>query len=80
MLYDYSATIARSRLSELHQTWSVSRDHRRCRDSSPPCAPTRRILAYDAFVKQWMEDKVVPEYRVTQAKRLGPVGYEVRRS
>jgi len=52
------------------RTWSVGRDHPALQDfvaSMRPYAPD--AAAYDAFVKEWMEDRVVPEYRVTSAKK-----------
>jgi hypothetical protein len=80
MLYDYLGhDRALAGYRNFIQTWSVSRDHPALQDFVAAMRPyAQDPVAYDAFVKQWMEDKVVPEYRVTQAKRLSDrSGYEV---
>jgi len=80
MLYDYLGhDRALAGYRNFIQTWSVSRDHPALQDFVAAMRPyARDPVAYDAFVKQWMEDKVVPEYRVTEAKRLSDrSGYEV---
>ena len=80
MLYDYLGhDRALAGYRNFIQTWSVSRDHPALQDFVAAMRPyAQDLVAYDAFVKQWMEDKVVPEYRVTEAKRLsGRSGYEV---
>ena len=80
MIYDY---LGHERALEGYrnfiQTWSVSRDHPALQDFVAAMRPyAQDPVAYDAFVKQWMEDKVVPEYRVTSAKRTADgKGYDV---
>jgi ABC-2 type transport system permease protein len=61
------------------RTWSLGRDHPALQDfvaSMRPYAPD--APAYDAFVKEWLEDRVVPEYQVSSAKKAkSGDGYEV---
>ncbi|MGH7681116.1 MAG: M1 family aminopeptidase [Candidatus Eiseniibacteriota bacterium] len=61
------------------QTWSVSRDHPALQDfvaAMRPYAPDP--AAFDAFVKEWCEDKVMPEYRLADAKKTKDGdGYDV---
>ena len=61
------------------QTWSVSRDHPALEDfvaAMRPYAPDP--AAYDAFVKEWCEDKAMPEYRIAGAKKAkAGDGYDV---
>jgi len=80
MLYDYLGhDRALAGYRNFIQTWSVSRDHPALQDFVAAMRPyAEDPVAYDAFVKQWMEDRVVPEYRVSGAKRItaGP-GYTV---
>src|SRR6185503_6496909 len=53
------------------RTWSVSRDHPALQDYVAAMRPyAADTTAYDAFVHQWFEDRVVPEYRVTSAKKV----------
>jgi len=81
MLYDY---LGHDRAIEGYRnfirTWSVSRDHPALQDFVLAMRPyARDPVAYDAFVKEWFEDRVVPEYRVeraTKSKEAG--GYEVQ--
>jgi len=80
MLYDYLGhERALEGIRSFIQTWSVSRDHPALQDfvlamRSYAADPQ----AYDAFVKQWFEDRVVPEYRVVSAKKTkNGSGYDV---
>ncbi|MBI4364274.1 MAG: hypothetical protein HY568_02495 [Candidatus Latescibacteria bacterium] len=80
MLYDFLGhDRALAGYRNFIRTWSVSRDHPALQDfvaAMRPFAPNAG--AYDAFVKQWFEDRVVPEYRVTSARRSKKGdGYEV---
>jgi hypothetical protein len=80
MLYDYLGhDRALAGYRNFIQTWSVSRDHPALQDFVAAMRPyAQDPVAYDAFVKQWMEDKVVPEYRVSDAKRISArSGYNV---
>jgi hypothetical protein len=52
------------------QTWSTSRDHPALQDFVAAMRPyAADKAAYDAFTKQWFEDKVVPQYQVSAAKK-----------
>ena len=80
MLYDYLGhDRALAGYRNFIQTWSVSRDHPALQDFVAAMRPyAQDPVAYDAFVKEWMEDKVVPEYRVVDAtKRKVGDGFEV---
>jgi ABC-type transport system involved in multi-copper enzyme maturation permease subunit len=80
MLYDY---LGHDRAMEAYhhffQEWSTSRDHPALQDfvaDMRPYADDR--AAYDAFCKQWFEDKVVPQYQVSNPKKTkSEHGYEV---
>ncbi len=80
MLYDY---LGHDRALEGYRhfirTWSVSRDHPALQDFVAAMRPyAADTTTYDAFVRQWMEEKVVPEYRVMAASRVKRGdGYEV---
>ena len=80
MVYDYLGhERARAAYRDFFQTWSVSRDHPALQDF---VAAMRKYAAdpaaYDAFAKQWFEDKVVPEYRIADAsKQPNGEGYDV---
>jgi hypothetical protein len=61
------------------QTWSTSRDHPALQDF---VAAMRGYAAdkaaYDAFTKEWFEDKVVPQYQISNPKKTKSAeGYEV---
>lgn len=71
MIYDF---LGHDRAMEAYRnfflTWSQGRDHAAMQDfvaDMRPYAPDP--AAYDAFVKQWVEDKVVPQYVVEDAKK-----------
>lgn len=76
MLYDYLGhERAMAAYHDFFQTWSTNRDHPALQDfvaAMRPYAPDP--AAYDAFVKQWFEDKVVPQYRVSAAKKSAHEG------
>jgi len=80
MLYDY---LGHDRAIEGYRAfcreWSVSRDHPALQDIVAAMRPyAADPVRYDAFVKQWFEDKVMPEYRVESAvKRKNGAGYDV---
>ena len=71
MLYDFMGhDRALAGYQNFIRTWSVGRDHPALQDfvaSMRPYAPD--AAAYDVFVKEWLEDRVVPEYRVVSAKK-----------
>jgi hypothetical protein len=80
MLYDFMGhDRALAGYQHFIRTWSVGRDHPALQDfvaSMRPYAPD--AVAYDAFVKEWLEDRVVPEYRVISAKKAkSGNGYDV---
>ncbi|MGE5176612.1 MAG: M1 family aminopeptidase, partial [Hyphomicrobiales bacterium] len=71
MLYDY---LGHDRALEAYRAfirdWSVSRDHPALQDLIAALRPyAADPAAYDRFVKQWCEDRVVPEYRFEGAKK-----------
>ncbi|HEX5131817.1 MAG TPA: M1 family aminopeptidase [Candidatus Krumholzibacteria bacterium] len=71
MVYDY---IGHERALEgyrnFFRTWSASRDHPALQDFVAAMRPYAEDPdAYDAFTKQWFEDKVVPQYVVRGAKK-----------
>ena len=80
MLYDYLGhDRALAGLRHFIGTWSESRDHPALQDF---VADMRLFaadpVAYDAFVKQWFEDRAMPEYRLTGArKEKRGSGYDV---
>lgn len=71
MLYDFLGhDQAMAAYRNFFQTWSQSRDHPTLQDfveAMRPYAPDP--AAYHAFITQWFEDRVVPEYRVAHAKK-----------
>ena len=80
MLYDYLGhDRALAGYREFFRTWSVSRDHPALQDIILAMRPyAADPVAYDAFVKQWFEDKAMPEYRVVKAvKSKNGTGYDV---
>jgi ABC-type transport system involved in multi-copper enzyme maturation permease subunit len=80
MLYDFMGhERALAAYRNFFQTWSRSRDHPALQDFVAAMRPyAGDAAAYDAFVKQWFEDRVIPQYQVTGAKktRVGD-GWEV---
>ncbi|HLQ67670.1 MAG TPA: M1 family aminopeptidase [Candidatus Limnocylindrales bacterium] len=80
MLYDYLGhDQALAGYREFFRTWSVSRDHPALQDLIAAMRPyAADSAAYDAFVKQWFEDRVVPQYQITGAAETKQgVEYEV---
>ncbi len=71
MLYDFMGPErAQTAYRNFFQTWSTSRDHPALQDFVAAMRPyAEDPIAYDAFTKQWFEDKVVPEYRVESASK-----------
>ena len=71
MLYDFMGhDRAIAGLRHFIGTWSESRDHPALQDFVAAMRPyAADPTAYDAFVKQWFEDRVVPEYHLTAAKK-----------
>jgi ABC-2 type transport system permease protein len=71
MLYDFMGPErAQAAYRNFFQTWSASRDHPALQDFVAAMRPyAEDPAAYDAFTKQWFEEKVVPEYRVSTAKK-----------
>lgn len=80
MLYDY---VGHDRALEGYRAfcrqWSESRDHPALQDIVAAMRPYAADPAkYDAFVKQWFEDKAMPEYRIEKAvKAKAGSGYDV---
>jgi len=80
MLYDFlGADQARVAYRNFFETWSQSRDHPALQDFVAAMRPyAEDATAYDAFTKQWFEDKVVPQYRLTNAAKVASGdGYDV---
>jgi ABC-type transport system involved in multi-copper enzyme maturation permease subunit len=80
MLYDFMGPErAQTAYRNFFQEWSASRDHPTLPDFVAAMRPyAADPVAYDAFTKQWFEDKVVPEYRVTTAtKTANGDGFDV---
>ncbi len=71
MLYDYLGhERALAGYREFVRTWSVSRDHPALQDLVAALRPyASDTTAYDAFVKQWFEDRAMPQYRITRATK-----------
>ncbi|TMQ63738.1 MAG: hypothetical protein E6K79_08800 [Candidatus Eisenbacteria bacterium] len=71
MLYDFMGhDRALAGYQHFIRTWSVGRDHPALQDFVASMRPyAADAAAYDAFVKEWLEDRVVPEYRVVSAKK-----------
>jgi hypothetical protein len=71
MLYDYLGhEPALEGYRHFIRTWSVSRDHPALQDFVAAMRPyAADSAAYDSFVKQWMEDRAMPEYRFTSARK-----------
>ena len=71
MLYDFlGPDRAAAAYRNFFDTWRDSRDHPALQDfvaAMRPYAPDS--VAYDAFIKEWFEDKVVPQYTVARATR-----------
>jgi hypothetical protein len=80
MLYDFMGhDRALAGVQHFIRTWSESRDHPALQDfvaAMRPYAPNPS--EYDAFVKQWFEDRAMPEYRITEARKVRRgSGYDV---
>jgi ABC-2 type transport system permease protein len=71
MLYDFMGhDRALAGVQHFIRTWSGSRDHPALQDFVAAMRPyAADPAAYDAFVKEWFEDRAMPEYRVTAAKK-----------
>lgn len=80
MLYDYLGhDRALDGYRAFCQAWSVSRDHPVLQDLVAAMRPyAADPVKYDAFVKEWFEDKAMPEYRIENAvKSKTGGGYDV---
>ncbi|MGE5178817.1 MAG: ABC transporter permease/M1 family aminopeptidase [Bacteroidota bacterium] len=80
MLYDYLGhDRALAGYRAFCREWSVSRDHPALQDLVLAMRPyAADPVKYDAFAKQWFEEKAMPEYRVENAaKRKIGSGYDV---
>ena len=80
MLYDFMGhDRALAGVQHFIRTWSESRDHATLQDFVAAMRPyAADPAAYDAFVKQWMEDRAMPEYRVVSARKAKEgSGYDV---
>ena len=80
MLYDFMGhDRALAGVQHFIRTWSESRDHAALQDFVAAMRPyAADPVAYDAFVKEWFEDRAMPEYRITSAtKRKQGDGYDV---
>jgi ABC-type transport system involved in multi-copper enzyme maturation permease subunit len=71
MLYDFlGPERATAAYRNFFQTWARSRDHPALQDFVAAMRPyAADAAAYDAFTRQWFEDRVVPQYAVTSAKK-----------
>jgi hypothetical protein len=71
MVYDYLGhDRALKGLQHFIRTWSESRDHPALQDYVAAMRPyAADPVAYDAFVKQWFEDRAMPEYKIEEAKK-----------
>lgn len=71
MVYDYLGhDRALAGLQHFIRTWSEGRDHPALQDFVAAMRPyAQDPVAYDAFVKEWFEDRAMPEYRVGQARK-----------
>ncbi len=71
MIYDYMGhDRALAGLQHFIRTWSDSRDHPALQDYVSAMRPyAANPDSFDAFVKQWFEDRAMPEYRITGAKK-----------
>jgi len=72
MLYDFMGhDRALAGYQHFIRKWSVGRDHPALQDFVASMRPyAGDAAAFDAFVKEWLEDRVVPEYRVVSAKKV----------
>ena len=72
MLYDFMGhDRALDGLRHFIRTWSESRDHPALQDFVASMRGyAKDPVAYDAFAKEWFEDRAMPEYRVTNAKKV----------
>jgi len=80
MLYDFMGhDRALAGYRHFIETWSVGRDHAALQDFVASMRPfAEDPTAFDAFVNQWFEEKVVPEYRITNATKVkSGDGYDV---
>lgn len=80
MLYDFMGhDRALAGVQNFIRTWSVSRDHAALQDFVAAMRPyAADPVAYDAFVEQWFDHVVVPEYKLTDAKKVKRgSGYDV---
>jgi ABC-2 type transport system permease protein len=80
MLYDFlGPDRALPAYRNFFDTWRDSRDHPALPDFVAAMRPyAKDPAAYDAFVKEWFEDKVVPQYSVSKATRTqAGEGYDV---
>jgi hypothetical protein len=71
MVYDYLGhDRALVGLQHFIREWSQSRDHPALQDYVAAMRPyAADPVAYDAFVKQWFEDRAMPEYKIAEAKK-----------
>jgi aminopeptidase N len=76
MLYDFMGhERAMAAYRDFFQTWSQGRDHPALQDFVAAMRPYAEDAAgYDAFVRQWFEEKVIPQYRVEGARKTGSGG------
>ncbi len=80
MLYDFMGhDRALAGVRNFIQTWSASRDHAALQDFVAAMRPyAADPVAYDAFVQQWFDQVVVPEYKLADAhKAKRGAGYDV---
>jgi ABC-type multidrug transport system permease subunit len=80
MLYDFMGhDRALAGVQHFIRTWSESRDHPALQDFVAAMRPyAANSSEYDAFVKQWFEDRALPEYRITEARKVKRgSGYDV---
>ncbi len=72
MLYDFVGhDRALEGLRRFIRTWSEGRDHPALQDFVASMRPyAKDPISYDAFVKEWFEDRAMPEYLVAKAKKV----------
>jgi len=71
MLYDFLGhERAMQAYHDFFRTWSTSRDHPALQDFVAAMRPyADDKTKYDAFCREWFEEKVIPQYQVRDAKK-----------
>ncbi len=73
MLYDFlGRDQAQSGYRDFFQKWSTGRDHPALQDFVAAMRPyAADPVAYDAFTRQWFEEKAMPQYRLAGTRKSG---------